>query len=250
VSVALEIAVENPDGVAAAVAGGADRLELAAALALGGLTPSAGLVVAAVAGGIPVHVLVRPREGGFDYTASERALLLDDVRRAVDAGAAGVVVGSLVDGAVDTALVAAVRDAVGAAEVTFHRAFDTLADRGAALEQLVDLGVDRILTSGGASRAADAADVLAGLVAQADGRIQVMAGAGVDAGNVGALLATGVAAVHASAKRSVTERQAVRLGSASDAGSSSRAATDEASVRALRAAVDAVNAVNAARDAR
>lgn len=240
-SVALEIAVQDPEGVAAAAAGGADRLELAAALALGGLTPSPGLTALAVSGGVPVHVLVRPREGGFEYSAAERDVLLDDVRRAVDAGAAGVVVGGLVDGGVDAALVAAVRGLAGSAEVTFHRAFDTVADRGAALEQLVGLGVDRVLTSGGASRAADACDVLADLVARAGGRIQVMAGAGVDAGNVGALLATGVAAVHASAKRSVAERQAVRLGSASDAGASTRAVTDEAEVRALRAAVDAVN---------
>lgn len=241
-NVTLEIAVQDPEGVAAAVAGGADRVELAAALALGGLTPSPGLTAAAVAAGIPVHVLVRPRDGGFAYTSAEKALLLDDVRRALDLGARGVVVGSVMDDAVDAALVAAVRRAVGTGEVTFHRAFDTLANRAAALEQLVDLGVDRILTSGGASRAADACDELARLVERSAGRIQVMAGAGVDADCVGDLLATGVAAVHASAKGTVHEVQAVRLGSAAGAGASTREVTDEAQVRALRAAVDAANA--------
>lgn len=237
--VELEIAVQDPEGVAAAVAGGADRLELAAALALGGLTPSPALTAAAVAAGVPVHVLVRPRDGGFVYTPAERAVLLDDVRRALDAGARGVVVGSLRDGAVDTALVEAVRGIVVDGEVTFHRAFDTVADRDAALEALVGLGVDRILTSGGASQAADALDELARLVALASGRIQVMAGAGVTAENVGALLATGVHAVHASAKRAVEEVQTVRLGSAVDAGASTREVTDVERVRALRAAVDA-----------
>ncbi|GIG20240.1 copper homeostasis protein CutC [Cellulomonas chitinilytica] len=238
-NVQLEIAIQDPEGIAAAAAGGADRVELAAALALGGLTPAPGLTAAAVAAGVPVHVLVRPRDGGFDYSAIEQTVLLDDVRRALDAGAHGVVVGALRDGGVDTALIAAVRGLAKGAEVTFHRAFDTLADRDAALEQLVDLGVDRILTSGGASRAIDARDELARLAAVSRGRIQVMAGAGIDADNVDALLATGVAAIHASAKRSVEEVQAVRLGSRADAGASTREVTDEARVRALRAAVDA-----------
>ncbi|MBO9555025.1 copper homeostasis protein CutC [Cellulomonas sp.] len=247
--VELEIAVQDPEGVAAAVAGGADRLELAAALALGGLTPSPALTAAAVASGIPVHVLVRPRDGGFDYTPAEQAVLLDDVRRALDAGARGVVVGAVRDGEVDPALVESVRGLVADGEVTFHRAFDTVTDREAALELLVGLGVDRILTSGGASQAADAQDELARLVALSSGRIQVMAGAGVTAENVGPLLATGVHAVHASAKRAVQEVQAVRLGSAADAGASIREITDVERVRALRAAVDAFETGGARRRA-
>lgn len=241
-TVALEIAVQDPEGIGAAVRGGADRLELCTALALGGTTPSAGLVAAAVASGLPVHVLVRPRPGSFEYTPAERAVLLDDVRRALDAGAWGVVVGAVRDGEVDADLVTRVRlavDAAGGADLVFHRAFDTLPDRAAALERLVELGVDRVLTSGGATRAADALDELTRLAARAGHRIQVMAGSGVDAATVGAIVATGVVAVHASAKRDVAETQLVGLGSLAGAGTVTREETDEERVRALRAALDA-----------
>ncbi|BDO42965.1 copper homeostasis protein CutC [Cellulomonas sp. NTE-D12] len=238
--VALEIAVQDPEGVAAAVAGGADRIELCTALALGGLTPSAGLVRAAVAAGRPVHVLVRPRAGGFEYSAVELAVILDDVRRALDLGAQGVVVGGVRGERIDTALVERVRALAGPAEVTFHRAFDTLTDLEPALDVLAGLGVDRVLTSGGASRVADGLPQLERLVARADGRLEVMAGSGVDASTVRAVVATGVAAVHASAKRTVVEATRVDLGSLAQAGSSAREATDEAAVRALRTALDEV----------
>lgn len=237
-AVTLEIAVQDPDGVATAIAGGADRLELCTALALGGLTPSAGLIRAAVAAGRPVHVLVRPRAGGFEYSPAEVAVMLDDVRRALDLGAHGVVVGGVRGRRVDTALVERVRALAGPAEVTFHRAFDTLTDLEPALDVLAGLGVDRLLTSGGASRAADALAQLAGLVARADGRLQVMAGSGIDAATVRAVVATGVCAVHASARRTVHETSPVDLGSLAQAGSSAREATDEAAVRALRTALD------------
>ena len=236
--VALEIAVQDPEGVAAAVAGGADRIELCTALALGGLTPSAGLVRAAVAAGRPVHVLVRPRAGGFEYSAVELAVILDDVRRALDLGAHGVVVGGVRGERIDTALVERVRALAGPAEVTFHRAFDTLPDLEPALEVLADLGVDRVLTSGGASRVADGLPQLERLVARADGRLEVMAGSGIDAAVVRAVVATGVAAVHASAKRTVHEASRVDLGSLAQAGASAREATDQAAVRALRTALD------------
>jgi copper homeostasis protein len=239
VSIALEIAVQDPDGVMAAVRGGADRIELCTALALGGLTPSAALIAVAVAAATPVHVLVRPRPGGFEYSASEELVILDDVRRALDAGARGVVVGAVRDGRVDATLVARVREAAGAAEVTFHRAFDTLADRNQAVDQLAALGVDRVLTSGGASRAIDALDDLTLLVARADGRVQVMAGAGIDDTTVGAVAATGVAAIHASAKRAVDEAHQIDLGSLAGAGTSTREVTDERRVRALRTTLDA-----------
>jgi len=240
VTIALEIAVQDPDGVVAAVRGGADRIELCTALALGGLTPSAALIEAAVAAAQSVHVLVRPRPGGFEYSSAEATMILDDVRRALDAGARGVVVGAVRDGRVDTQLVARVRETVGSAEVTFHRAFDTLADRDQAIDLLAELGVDRVLTSGGASRATDALDDIARLVARADGRVEVMAGAGIDAATVGAVAATGVAAIHASAKRTVDETHQIDLGALARAGTSTREVTDELRVRALRTALDAL----------
>jgi copper homeostasis protein len=243
VTVALEIAVQDSDGVLAAVRGGADRIELCTALALGGLTPSAALIAAAVAAATPVHVLVRPRPGGFEYSASEALVILDDVRRALDAGARGVVVGAVRDGRVDATLVSQIREIAGPAEVTFHRAFDTLADRDRAVDVLAEIGVDRVLTSGGASRAIDALDALARLVARADGRVQVMAGAGIDESMVGAVAATGVAAIHASAKRAVDEAHQIDLGSLAGAGTSTREVTDERRVRALRTTLDALERV-------
>lgn len=240
-TISLEIAVQDPEGITTAARAGADRIELCTALALGGTTPSHALIAAAVAERVlPVHVLIRPRPGGFDYTPAEHAVILDDVRHALDVGAAGVVVGGTCNGEVDTWLVSRVRQLAQHADVTFHRAFDTLADRPAALAQLADLGVDRVLTSGGAAHVRDALDEIERLVALADGRIQVMAGAGIDATTVGAVAVTGVAAIHASAKRSIAEPHLVDLGSLARAGTITREVTDEARVRALRAALDAL----------
>lgn len=239
-SVALEIAVQDPDGIATAARAGADRIELCTGLALGGLTPSRALVEAAVAGPLPVQVLVRPRPGGFEYSAAERAVLLADVRAALATGAAGVVVGATTGGGVDLALVKTVRGLADGAEVTFHRAFDTLADRHTAVEHLAALGVDRVLTSGGASRAPDGMEELARLVEWADGRLQIMAGGGIDSRSVARVAGAGVVAVHASAKRSVDEVLPIALGSQAAAGAVTRETTDEDEVRALRAALAAL----------
>ncbi|WP_105565762.1 copper homeostasis protein CutC [Microbacterium halophytorum] len=231
---AFELAVQDAHGAAVAQRVGADRMELATALSTGGLTPSAALIERAVATGVEVHVLVRPREGGFDYDAAERELIVADVGRAVGFGAAGVVIGGLRAGAVDADLVRDALVAAGGREVTFHRAFDQLADPCSALEQLVGLGVTRVLTSGAAPSAADALAALRGLVERAAGRIQIMAGAGVTSANAAEIAATGVDAVHASAKRTVTERLAVSLGAAAAAGTVSYATTDEREAAALR----------------
>ncbi|GAA3668368.1 copper homeostasis protein CutC [Microbacterium marinilacus] len=241
---AFELAVQDRAGIAVATRVRPDRMELCAALSTGGLTPSAGLVRAAAAGDVPAHVLVRPREGGFGYDPDDVGVILADVRAALAAGAAGVVVGGTVpDGEgglrVDDGLMRRVVDAAadvsgGAAEVTFHRAFDVVADRRAALEELVALGVTRVLTSGGASRAADALPELRSLVAHAAGRIEIQAGGGVDATNAAAVVATGVDAVHASAKSVVVEQVPVALGSGVAAGRVERESTDEAVAAAVR----------------
>ena len=192
-----------------AASAGADRVELCSALATtGGVTPSIGLVEAAVAVGLPVHVLVRPRPGGFVHDADERAVMLRDVRAALAAGAAGIVSGGLTDdGRVDADLVARLVDAAGGAAggavVTFHRAIDAVEDRRAALDVLLAAGVCRVLTSGGAARAGDGLPSLAELVARADGRIEVQAGGGVTVEAIPALVAAGVDSVHLSARRRV-----------------------------------------------
>jgi copper homeostasis protein len=237
---AFEIAVQDAAGIDIAARVAPDRIELCAALSTGGITPSVALIERAAAAGCATHVLIRPRAGGFDYDEADSAVMLTDVRRAFEAGADGIVVGALRDGRVDEAFV---REAVALAEgrdVTFHRAFDTLADPFSALDALVSLGVSRILTSGGASRAADGAGRLRSLVARAAGAVQIMAGGGVDATNVRAVIATGVDAVHASAKRTVVEEVPISLGSGTGAGRVGYETTDEALALALREAVRAV----------
>ncbi|WP_435738366.1 copper homeostasis protein CutC [Cellulosimicrobium sp. PMB13] len=249
--VALELAVQDPQGVRVAASVGARRVELCVGLgATGGLTPSAGLLAAALdaardlglPGGVSapeVHVLVRPRPGGFVYSADEIDLQVRDVRAAVEAGASGVVVGALTPhGEVDVDAVRALVAVAGEAEVTFHRAFDVVADQVLALDVLVDLGVRRVLTSGGAPRCADGAGRLGELAARAHGplggAVQVMAGGGVRVEDVAALVGVGVDAVHLSAKRVVVDDAGP--GGGGDAGYE---VTDRAVAKAARAALDA-----------
>lgn len=220
-TLALEIAVQDPAGVRIAAEVGATRVELATALALGGLTPSPATLELAVetagAEGPEVHVLIRPRAGGFHYTEDELVVSERDVRRAIGAGAAGVVIGALdADGALDVDAMARLRDAAGGASVTLHRAIDMTVDPVATLRTARDLGLRRVLTSGGASVAIDGIDTLRALVAAAEGEVEIMAGSGVDAANAPALAASGVDAIHFSAKRAVSEAGGVRMGSASD----------------------------------
>ncbi len=219
--VALEIAVQDPTGVRIAGAIGAARVELAQALPLGGLTPSPATldlsIDAARAVGVEVHVLVRPRAGGFRYTADEIMIAESDVRRAIEAGADGVVIGALNDeGLLDIPAMRRLRDAADGASVTLHRAIDVTPDPVATLVAARDLGLHRVLTSGGASVAIDGIDTLRALVAEAAGEIEIMAGSGVDAASAAALVAVGVDALHFSAKRTVLEDGGVRMGSASD----------------------------------
>lgn len=240
-NLALEIAVQDPAGVRVAGAVGAARVELAQALALGGLTPSPATlelsIEAAREAGPEVHVLIRPRAGGFHYDADELAVSERDVRRAVDAGAHGVVIGALdASGVLDLDAMARLRDAAGGASVTLHRAIDVTPDPLATLRAARELGLRRVLTSGGASAAVDGIDTLRALVAEAGGAIEIMAGSGVTAASARALAATGVDALHFSAKRSVVEDGGVRMGSAAD-GVGGYEVTDLATARALVAAL-------------
>jgi copper homeostasis protein len=220
-TLALEIAVQDPAGVRIAKEVGAARVELATALALGGLTPSPATlelaIEAAGAEGPEVHVLIRPRAGGFHYDEDELAVAELDVRRAIAAGASGVVIGALdADGRLDLFAMARLRDAAGGAPATLHRAIDVTADPIATLQSARELGLRRVLTSGGASAAIDGIDTLRALVAAAEGEIEIMAGSGVDVASAPVLAAAGVDAIHFSAKRAVSEEGGVRMGSASD----------------------------------
>lgn len=249
-TVALEVTVDSPRGARTARDAGADRVELCAALELGGLTPSPGALAACleVERALPVHVLVRPRPGGFTYDAEELAASLRDVEAAVAAGAAGVVVGALavregvlaLDGAFLAEVVQRARAVRGDVEVVLHRAVDQLASPSGAVASLAGSGVDRVLTSGGAARAVDGLAELAAVAAagRAAG-VEVMAGSGVRPEQVAALVGAGVHAVHLSARRPVRGAAAGRVAvGAADDGSHSE--TDPALVAAVRAALDAL----------
>ena len=220
VTIAYELAAQDPAGVRIAAEVGAARVELAQALALGGLTPSPASIVRAVeAAGddVEVHVLVRARAGSFHYSDEELSLMEHDVRYAVSAGADGVVIGcQAASGTLDRDGIARLRDAAGDASVTLHRVIDVTPDPLAALRTARALGLHRVLTSGGASAAADGVETLRALVAEANGEIEVMAGSGINASNVAMIADAGVDAVHFSAKRTVADAGNVRMGSASD----------------------------------
>jgi len=195
----IEACVESPEGALAAEEGGAGRVELCAALEVGGLTPPDDLVAACVARlSIPVFVLVRWRAGSFVLNPSELAATVSGIRRVASLGVGGIVAGALTpDGRVDLAATGEMVAAAGGLPFTFHRAFDEVTDQAEALEALIGLGVRRVLTSGGAKTAETGAGRLAALVRQAAGRIIILAGGSVRAHNVSALVqGTGVTEVH------------------------------------------------------
>lgn len=234
--VRLEICVDTPEGLATAIAAGADRIELCSSLELGGLTPSPGLMALAGASPVPVHAMIRPRQGGFVYGAQDLAAMHADIAAVRAAGLAGVVLGaSLPDRSLNEPMLAGLcGEAVGLAR-TLHRAFDLVPNRKAALELAVALGFERILTSGGARDALSGADALSALVRQARGRISIMAGGGIRPGNVAGLVGrTGVGEVHASARVPVaSEPDLVSWGFSSERSM----ATSRKAIDALRAAL-------------
>lgn len=202
-SVLLEVCVDSPRGLRAAIEGGAHRIELCSALGLGGLSPTPGLIAAAAESPIPVYAMVRPRPGDFVFDADDIAAMHIEIAGIRAAGLAGVVLGaSRPDRTLDAALLAELREAAQGLGTTLHRAIDLVPDFPAALETAISMGFDHILTSGGGHTATEGAATLAALVQQADDRIAIMAGAGVNAGNVSELIAaTGVRQVHSSGRR-------------------------------------------------
>ncbi|MGI4862771.1 MAG: copper homeostasis protein CutC [Janthinobacterium lividum] len=200
----LEICAASLPSALAAQAGGAHRIELCQNLEQGGITPSYGLIRQVLAQvSLPVFVLIRPRAGGFVYSAGELSIMRDDVAACRELGCAGVVLGVLdAAGRVNMAACQELIDAAGPLAVTFHRAFDACPDQTQALEDVIALGCHRLLTSGGQATAEAGKEQLTTLVTQAAGRIQIMPGAGITAGNVRALAAyTGAQELHTSAKR-------------------------------------------------
>ena len=197
----LESCCTDVEQIRRAQEAGARRIELCEKLAVGGVTPSAELLKAAISvATVPVNVLVRPRGGDFVFSAAEADTMLRDIELCREAGAAAVVIGALDSrGEVDMPLMRRLCDAASGMSVTFHRAFDVCADPLAAFEDVLALGCDRLLTSGHESDAFKGRFFIAELVERAAGRIIVMPGCGVRRSNIARIAAdTGAVEFHAS----------------------------------------------------
>ncbi|HJR73425.1 MAG TPA: copper homeostasis protein CutC [Luteimonas sp.] len=182
----LEIAANSLASALAAQEGGADRIELCENLGEGGTTPSHGtLSMARDKLRIPIYALIRPRGGDFLYDEAELECMRRDIEHCSRLGCDGVVIGALdADGNVDIPACRELVAAAGKLGITFHRAFDVARDRAQALRDILALGCERVLTSGSANDALTGAVAIAETVRSGEGRIRVMAGAGVTVGNI------------------------------------------------------------------
>ena len=210
----IEICVETLGQAATAGSQGATRVELCSALDVGGLTPSSALMDHACKLGIDIHVLIRPRPGGFQYSKKEIALMKADMLFAAQKGAKGVVFGALTDRKeLDLVNVEELVTFAKSMELacTFHRAIDLSLDPIAIVHQLVKLDFDRILTSGKAPTAHEGIEMIGKMVDAAAGKIEIMAGSGVNRTNADELAKTGVDALHFSIRRQV-HSEALQMG--------------------------------------
>jgi len=199
----IEVCIDNIESLFSAQNAGAGRIELCSSLALGGLTPSNGLISQVVKhANIPVYVMIRPRDGDFLYSSYEIEMMMEEIHNARTLGVQGVVFGLLnkysqID---KDALKSLMQESKGLG-VTFHRAIDCCNDAGLAVETILSVGCDRILTSGLATTAELGGDCIKFMVEQSKGQLSVMAGAGVNKHNVARIVkATGVQEVHLSGK--------------------------------------------------
>ena len=202
----FEVAVDSLESALTAQDCGADRVELCADLASGGLTPSLGAVELAVKQlRIPAHVMIRPRRGDFLYTAAEFETMRRDVEWVKSAGAHGVVFGLLLaDGRIDRERTRELLRLARPMRVTFHRAFDMCRDPHAALLELIDMGVDTLLTSGRQPSADLGIPLIGELVTWSNGAIEIMPGGGIRPGNIARIAElTGAPSFHFSARETV-----------------------------------------------
>lgn len=183
----IEVCCTSLDEVREAAAGGAVRVELCTAITCGGVTPSHGMIQSVVeaALGVDVNVLIRARDGGFCYSAAEVETMCRDIEYCRAAGVHGVVIGALTpEGDLDMEACRRMVAAAGGMSITFHRAFDICNKPLETLEQIIELGCERLLTSGQEATAEVGAAFIAQLVERAAGRIIIMPGAGVKPNNI------------------------------------------------------------------
>ena len=218
----IEVCCGSVDDAIQAERGGARRIELNSSLFFGGLTPSLGSIIEAKRRlSIPVMVMIRPRGGGFCYTEAEMAVMMNDAKLAVEHGADGIVFGVLTqDGCIDMKRCRQILELALDKEAVFHRAFDVTPDPLKALDQLIELGFKRVLTSGQERSVPEGAELIRKLIAHAAGRIEILPGGGIQPHNVRAILEqTGTKQVHLSAfeqkiDRSVHNRPHITFGGA------------------------------------
>ena len=242
----LEICAASPEDCTVAEQGGADRVELTCALMLGGLTPSAGaLRESRAAIRIPIIAMIRPRAGGFCYSASEFKVMQRDVEAALAEAADGIAFGILTpQGEVDVARCQQIVKLAGGRQVVFHRAFDVVPDPLTALEQLIGLGVTRVLTSGQEANAYNGAANIARYIQHVAGRLEILPAGGINRFTLADVVArTGCDQVHASLSasrkdHSVAARPQVSFGGTLKPPEDEFTATDRAAVAALRTALD------------
>lgn len=203
----FEICANSVESCIAAQAGGANRVELCAGIPEGGTTPSYGDIIIAreVLNTTKLHVIIRPRGGDFLYSPLEQRIMLKDIDNARRLGADGVVFGCLTaEGDIDITLMEQLMEAAGDMSVTFHRAFDVCRNPQKALEDIIGLGCNRILTSGQQPTAEQGIPLLKELEKQAAGRIILLAGCGVNETNIAHIAKeTGIHEFHFSARETM-----------------------------------------------
>lgn len=238
----IEVCVDSVESAIAAQEGGADRVELCDNLMEGGTTPSAGAIaVARRSLAIKLHVIIRPRGGDFCYSDVELAIMEHDIRVAKELGADGVVIGLLTpDGDVDAPRTRALVELARPLSVTFHRAFDVARDPFAALETLVELGVDRVLTTGQEASVIEGLDLVVELVRRAGDRISIMPGSGAERRMDKLVSATGAREFHVVGTRTVESpmrfrNERVFMGGTLRPPEYARQTTDPEAIRRIRA---------------
>lgn len=241
----LEICCGSADDVIAAKAAGADRVELNSSMFLGGITPSIGAVKVARETNLPIMAMVRPRSGGFCYTAAEFKTMLYDVDALLAAGAQGIVFGILTpEGEVDYERCRIMRERIGNHTAVFHRAFDVVPNWKKSLDQLIDLGIDRVLTSGQCPSVRDGSKTVAQMIDYAQGRIEILPGAGITLQNVRDVIAeTGTNQIHIALNQvrpdhSTAHNSAIYFGGALYPPENQFTMADEGKIRDLRRLID------------
>ncbi len=241
----LEICVDSVESAIAAQQGGAHRIELCSALDEAGVTPSIGLICAVRKRiDIGLYVMIRPRGGDFLYSADELAVMREDIVQAAKSGADGVVLGLLTEDAdIDVARTRELIEAARPMEVTFHRAIDMARDLDRAVDDVIQTGADRLLTSGGAQSALLGTAAIEQMVRASAGKIQIMVCGGVRAENVGKIVrATGAVQFHAAVRRELGSKvkhrsSSLHLGASASADYVRKVVMAE-DVRKLRLAMD------------